>query len=318
MWIGGSEFGWWDWQVRQLKWSLRFVLLTAASVLGAYLAFRALISLFKLTKPDTIDVFVVYQGRMVETARSVAAAMTKDGFNAHMLDLAPRDHDDLIDQVRRQLERASVVVAIPSGERGYFDAEIHTAGFLEKPIVFLAHPGHYVQPDTALEGHPVFDLASIERVGYSPLVRLIELSIDSRRAVEEDRRESQSMAWLWVTVIGFVAAATPVGFLMALVSRFSMIVAHLIGGPAGFEGAARAVSGFNAMFVPVLLGLFTLGCFFTSLRVRRKRRDVLRQRIRTRSATKQVLRELLAEGYAQDGIVSHLLSFEEKGHRSAV
>jgi TIR domain-containing protein len=116
-------------------------------------------------------VFVSYQHDQDSIVGDIVRQMTNAGLRVERLPYvdAP-DHDALLDEIKRQIQRCEVFLCVPGPNPSFVDNEVSMAFALERPLLFVAaDPNSPKIPNTAKIGYPVFDLKRLNAAGIQTL-----------------------------------------------------------------------------------------------------------------------------------------------------
>ncbi|HKV08277.1 MAG TPA: toll/interleukin-1 receptor domain-containing protein [Thermoanaerobaculia bacterium] len=138
---------------------LVFLLSLAISVLGFGAWFLIHLLVVRLVHGRR-KIFISYQHAHEPIALELADALAREGMQVTKLPfLDDPDHDELLDEVKRGIVTADIVLCLPGSRASFVENEISLAFGLSKPMVFfLAPSGDGRLPNTAKRGYPIFDL----------------------------------------------------------------------------------------------------------------------------------------------------------------
>jgi hypothetical protein len=167
------ELGWQGW-IRQMTAVIRqlgIMLLLFAGVVALVGLLTCALAL--LSRWRKVRVFVSYHHTIEVAASEVSEAIRQRWIAVFRMPFEPRQHDEVVDDLRRQLRRADVILVLPGEATSFVDAEILAASTLQKAILFLRTHDEQTTPNTALTGYPVFDIGKLRQEDYVPLLRFI-------------------------------------------------------------------------------------------------------------------------------------------------
>jgi len=133
-----------------------------------------------------IRVFVSYQHGNLALVEEIRAAVRSRLLALAFVPFGPAEHDTVIDDVRRNLQSADAVLALPGTAGSFVDAELLAASTVMLPVIFVQLSETQTTPDTALRGYPVLDLTRLREHSFRPLTRLLLFVGRSWRAALSD------------------------------------------------------------------------------------------------------------------------------------
>jgi hypothetical protein len=166
--------------LRQVTWMVALASATLLAVAAA-VCIQSLAGRWR-----KVRVFVSYKHDHLPLVTALASALDNRWMTAEFVPFAPAEHDSLIDAVRVHVRRADAVVVLPGAEKSFVDAEVFAAAALRKVVMFIRVTDEQTTPDTAFTGYPVFDLGTLTKNSYAPLIRFILYVTRSARDVPRD------------------------------------------------------------------------------------------------------------------------------------
>jgi hypothetical protein len=289
---------------------LRLALGTFVAAIASWVLYRLVVVLIKLSKPRRAKVFISYPHEFEPTAESVAQGASDPNLTFSKISFRPRDdHNEVIDEVRKGIRSASVLLVVVANRRGFFESEIMAASVLEKPIILLAQGDSFSFPATAYNSYPVLDLSVLERTGYKSLIQLLHLAVGTKASVDLARRAASEVVDMWFfggCLLLAVIFSSPIGSFLYVGLKAILLLSAIVFGSSGLvaKGVYLDYIPIAIFVVVIILAGFSklFGEFLRNDRIGR----VIRQDLKSRSLTNAHLRNLLAERTTGEMILDSL------------
>ena len=180
----------------------RWLLAVTAKVSWLGLAALAAAALFYLSRVITAfcwwspaRVFVAYHHSAIEqVTRLVNALNASSVVSAHFIPMSDTvQHDVLLDNVYDEIRRADFVLCLPGPESSFVDSELAATIALQKPLLLLLRDDETATPNTSHSSFPLLILSQLERLKFTPMIRLLRnlsghpLSVASLTRPERER-----------------------------------------------------------------------------------------------------------------------------------
>jgi hypothetical protein len=154
------------------------VLASAVCISLILIATIAILIFSKWTRPQ---VFVAYNRERLDTAEQIVRSLNLNGIHTYIDRPGLVAHDQLIDRLRKQINRSDMVVVLPGATASFVDAEILSASTAEKLMVVIALSGEDTLPNTMLCGYPTFQFESLASKTFTPLADFVFFAVNHRK-----------------------------------------------------------------------------------------------------------------------------------------